>query len=247
MGWSGRGEDIVPAAWTRCSPFRRWLLLLRRVRPPAGCNSARLCHELTETEVDERNPFVKRRKARRTRRTVLNCARHFRRGARLTCRDTRPDVISQQRWRDRSRACAAHHIREGHPARAREGAGRLSGGDPRTAYDNHMARTAGLRLASRFSPLLPGVTQGFRIVVPTCAAARRAADPGRVRGEPAPSHHSRLPVAIQLSGGKVRLVGTRVAPDDARNSPQVGQPPLPGGCTVAKREVGERCRGDRRR
>src|SRR3989442_14026796 len=105
------------------------------------------------------------------------------------------------------------------------------------AYDNHMARRAGLRLASRFSPLLPGVAQGLRIVVPTCAAARRPAAPRRVRGEPAPTHHSRLPVAIQLSGGKVRLVGTRVAPDDARDSPQVGQPPLPGGCTVARRRV----------
>jgi hypothetical protein len=28
---------------------------------PCGCNPARLCHELTE--VDERHPFVKRRKA----------------------------------------------------------------------------------------------------------------------------------------------------------------------------------------
>jgi len=133
----------------------------------------------------------------------------------------------------------------GDPARAREGAGRLSGGDLGMAYDNHMARRAGLRLASRFSPLLPGVAQGLRIVVPTCAAARRPAAPRRVRGEPAPTHHSRLPVAIQLSGGKVRLVGTRVAPDDARDSPQVGQPPLPGGCTVARRRVVERRRGDR--
>src|SRR5205085_2451278 len=105
---------------------------------------------------------------------------------------------------------------------AREGAGRLSGGDLGMKYDNDMVRRAGLRLASRFSPLLPGVAQGSRIVVPTCAAARRPADPWRVRGEPTPSHHRRLAVAIQLSGGKVRLVGTRVAPDDAGNSPQLG-------------------------
>jgi len=84
-----------------------------------------------------------------------------------------------------------------------------------------MARSSGRRHASRLSPLLPSVAQGFRIVGPTCAAARRPADPRRVRREPAPSHHSRLAVAVQLSGGKVRLVGTRVAPDDAGNEPQV--------------------------
>jgi len=84
-----------------------------------------------------------------------------------------------------------------------------------------MARSSGRRHASRLSPLLPSVAQGFRIVGPTCAAARRPADPRRVRREPAPSHHSRLAVAVQLSGGKVRLVGTRVAPDDAGNAPQV--------------------------
>src|SRR2546425_4431049 len=88
----------------------------------------------------------------------------------------------------------------GDPARALEGAGRLSGGDLGMAYDNHMACYAGLRFASRFSPLLPGVVHGLRIVVPTCAAARRPAAPRRVRGEPAPSHHSRLPVAVQLPG-----------------------------------------------
>jgi hypothetical protein len=181
-----------------------------------GCNPARLCHELTE--VDEGHPVGKRKEPQNARRTVLNCARHFRRGVRLTCRDTLADLISQQRRRRRSRGCAAHLIREGHPAHAREGAGRLSGGDLRTAYDNHMARSAGLRHASRLSPLLPGVAQGLRIVVPTCAAARRPADPRRVRGEPAPSHHSRLAVAIQLPGGEVRLVGTRVAPDDAGNA-----------------------------
>src|SRR5207253_5719441 len=109
-------------------------------------------------------------------------------------------------------------------------------------YDNQMARSAGLHFASRFSSLLWGVAQGVRIVVPTCAAARRPAAPRRVRGEPASSHHCRLPMAIQLSGGKVRLVGTRVAPDDAGDSPQVGQPPLPEASTVAKRRVREQPR-----
>src|SRR2546426_2766042 len=122
----------------------------------------------------------------------------------------------------------------GDPARAREGAGRLSGGDLGMAYDNHMARRAGLRLASRFSPLLPGVAQGLRIVVPTCAAARRPAAPWRVRGEPAPTHHSRLPVAIQLSGGKVRLVGRAVRRMTRGIRRREGPAPVPGGCTGAR-------------
>jgi hypothetical protein len=233
MRWSGRGEEIVRAAWTRCSPFRRGLLRLGRFGH-GGCNPARLCHELTE--VDERHPLGKRKSAQNARRAVLNCARHFRRGVRLTCRDTRADLISQQRRCRRSRRMRrAPHPRGPSCSRARR-SGRLSGGHLRMAYDNHMARFARVCHASRLSPLLPGVAQGLRIVVPTCATAWRPADPRRVRGEPAPSHHSRLAVAIQLSGGKVRLVGTRVAPDDAENSPQVGRSPSPGECTVVKKD-----------
>src|SRR2546426_2984905 len=43
-------------------------------------------------------------------------------------------------------------------------------------------------------------------------------------------------MAAQVSGGEVRLVGARVAPDDAGNAPQVGQPPLRGGSTVTKKD-----------
>src|SRR5437879_693513 len=59
-----------------------------------------------------------------------------------------------------------------------------------------------------------------------------ATAPSRSRRIRRPRITTARAMAAQVSGGEVRLVGARVAPDDAGNAPQVGQPPLRGGSTV---------------
>src|SRR6266849_8619029 len=90
--------------------------------------------------------------------------------------------------------------------------------------DNRMARGDRLHRPAHLSSLPPTPGQGSPSAGAAGAAARRAADPGRVPREPAQSHHRRRALAVQPAGPGVRLVGAGVAPDDPPAVPRVGRP-----------------------
>src|SRR3989454_4555032 len=85
---------------------RRWLVRFRSVAlfapsvsapwlTPVSCNRAR-CAASSPRQM---SGTLLGRRRRRNAKAVRNCGRHFCHGGRLTCRDTRPDLFSQQRRR----------------------------------------------------------------------------------------------------------------------------------------------------